>query len=313
VSGAGPSMSPVEMTDAQRRTLEQLVGTGERPLFPQDLSRRLRDRIEGALRGLDLSGQLWLGKSALNDHDRCRGLFHAGVEGEAEPFAHSRKTATGRLFHKAIELDVAGREDRDVYELARTSVERLEDDGSFHDFWSELDVIEQDEIVMEGAKALDLFRATFPPLRALRRQLAPIPELPVRVELLGETLVLSGRVDLALGPLQPPRGTRLLLDMKSQGAWPEYPQDMRFYGLAHTLRFGVPPYRVATFFLESGSWQAEDVTEEIHDKAADRVVAAARSAGALAAGRTPDLSPGAWCGWCPRRTACPASAAPETS
>jgi hypothetical protein len=196
-------MSAVEMSEVQRRTLEQLVGTGERPVFPQDLSQRLRDRIEGALRGLDLSTQLWLGKSALNDHDRCRGLFHAGVEGEGEPFAHSRKTATGRLFHKAIELDVAGREDRDPHELARTSVGRLEDDGSFAEFWGELDAVEQDEIVMEAAKALDLFRATFPPLRALRRELTPIPELPVRVELLGEALVLSGRVDLALGRSSP--------------------------------------------------------------------------------------------------------------
>ena len=36
---------------------------------------------------------------------------------------------------------------------------------------------------------------------------------------------------------------------------------MRFYALVMTLRFGVPPYRAASLFLESGTWQSEDVTE----------------------------------------------------
>ena len=37
---------------------------------------------------------------------------------------------------------------------------------------------------------------------------------------------------------------------------------MRFYALLMTLRFGVPPYRVASLFLDSGEWQAEEVAEE---------------------------------------------------
>ncbi len=82
---------------------------------------------------------------------------------------------------------------------------------------------------------------------------------------------------------------------------------MRFYALLMTLRFGVPPYRVASFFLESGAWQAEDVTEEALMHAADRVVAAARTAAALANGREPSLSAGPYCGWCPRAAVCPAA------
>jgi hypothetical protein len=62
---------------------------------------------------------------------------------------------------------------------------------------------------------------------------------------------------------------------------------------------------VASFFLESGEWQAEDVTEQTLFHAADRVVAATRSAAALQNGRAPTLSPGPWCGWCPRMTVCP--------
>jgi hypothetical protein len=74
------------------------------------------------------------------------------------------------------------------------------------------------------------------------------------------------------------------------------------------LRYGVPPYRVATFFLESGEWQPEDVTEETLGRAVDRVVAAAGTALALLEGKEPALRPGPYCAWCPRAPECPAYA-----
>jgi hypothetical protein len=155
-----------------------------------------------------------------------------------------------------------------------------------------------------------LFQGSFPPLRELRREMAPVTELSVKAQLLGGDLTLSGKIDLVLGVpdrLEPCRATRLAVDLKTGGAWPEYAEDMRFYALLMTLRFGVPPYRVASLFLDSGEWQAEEVAEETLFHTADRVVAAARSAGALLAGREPALTPGSWCGWCPRAFACPSA------
>ena len=110
----------------------------------------------------------------------------------------------------------------------------------------------------------------------------------VRAELLGGDLVLSGQIDLVLGlpdKLEPTRATRLAVDLKTGGAYPEFAEDMRFYALVMTLRFGVPPYRAASLFLESGTWQSEDVTEELLFHAADRVVGAARAAAGLVKGR----------------------------
>jgi hypothetical protein len=76
------------------------------------------------------------------------------------------------------------------------------------------------------------------------------------------------------------------------------------------LRFGVPPYRVATLYLESGEWQAEDVDERSLNRAAERVIGAVRAVAASEAGRALDLSPGHYCRWCPRTAVCPVSAFP---
>ena len=52
-----------------------------------------------------------------------------------------------------------------------------------------------------------MFQASFPPLRELRRELAPIAEMAVQGELLGGALVLSGRIDLVLGSADRPSPT----------------------------------------------------------------------------------------------------------
>jgi hypothetical protein len=303
---------PVALTPIQRRTLEGLIGTGERPTFPADLERRLRDRIEDAVRALELREPLWLGKSTLNDHTRCPGLFEAVRAGEREPFVFSARFAAGRLAHKAVELEVAGREERDPHWLVGEAASRLEEDEAFRAYWDGLDGLRRDETLMDAAKTLDLFRSTMPPLRRLRRELSPSTEWFVKAELLDGALVLSGSPDLLVGAssaVEPWRATRLAIDLKTGRAWPEHAEDMRFYALLLTLRFGVPPYRVATLYLDSGEWQAEDVDERVLDHGADRVIEAARTAAAIDAGRPAELRPGPFCTWCPRGATCPASAA----
>jgi len=301
----------MQLTDPQRRTLDQLIGTGERPVFPADLPQRLRDRIEEAVRGLDLADQLWLGKEKLNDLGKCEGTFLSKLLGEAPPFAHGRASATGVLQHRAIEVIVGAREPLDPHEAAELAAARILDkEERFAEYWQGIDATERDDLLMEVARRTLLFEGSFPPLRDLRKELTPATELSVRAELSGGALVVSGKLDLLLGApdrLEPMRATRLAIDLKTGGAYPDYVEDNRFYALVLALRFGVPPYRVASFFLEGGTWQAEDVTEEILFHAADRVVHAARTAAALQKGRTPQLTAGPWCGWCPRAAVCPSA------
>jgi predicted transcriptional regulator len=301
------------LTPTQRRTLDELIGVGERPTFAPDLAQRLRDRIEEPVRALEPSRQLWLGKSNLNDLGRCPGLFDAVRAGEREPFAFSARFAAGRLAHKAVELEVAGREDRDPHVLVEEAVDRLEEDEAFRVYWEGIDGLRRDETLMEGAKTLELFRSTMPPLRRMRRELSPSTEWFVKAELAGGALVLSGSLDLVLGSgsqAESCRATRLAIDLKTGRAWPEHAEDMRFYALLLTLRFGVPPYRVATLYLDSGEWQAEDVDERMLEHAAGRVVEAVRAAAAVDAGGPPELRSGPFCTWCPRASKCPSSTAP---
>ena len=305
----------MELTEPQRRTLEQLIGTDPRPTFPADLSQRLRDRIEDAVRELELRDTLWLGKEKLNDHARCEGKFAAAIAGEAPPFEHSAKSAAGVLLHRAVEVEVGARDGLGAHAIAETAADRLvEREDRFAEYWRGLDGVDRDGVLMEVVRRITMFQASFPPLKELRRELTPISELPVKAELSGGALVLSGRIDLVLGApdrLEPTRATRLAIDLKSGGAYPEHPEDLRYYALLMTLRFGVPPYRVASLFLDSGEWQAEDVTEETLFHAADRVVAAARAAAALTNGREAVLTAGVYCGWCPRAETCPAALVPS--
>jgi hypothetical protein len=263
---------------------------------------RVRRELEHGLQAAgvlpDGSDVIRLGKHRLNDSQRCEGLFHAGLLREGPPFEHSPVTASGRLFHKAIEVDVATERAFDPLTVCERAAGRSADqDSAFGRYWKTLDQFDRAERLTDASRHLSLFRDSFPPLV---RRWAPQPELYVKVVLAGGRVVLSGAPDLVLG-----RTRRLAIDFKSGRAWPEHPEDMRFYALLLLLRSGVPPYRVATFFLDSGEWQAEDVTEETLDRACDRVVVAARTAVELGAGRAPEVTPGRHCWRCPRMSKCP--------
>jgi hypothetical protein len=300
----------VDMTPVQRRTLDELIRAPTTATPGPDVVDRVRERLEAAAGEYQGATPLRLGKSGLNDLARCPGLFDAVRSGERAPFAFSTRFAAGRLAHKAVELDVAGREDRDVYGLVEDASLRLVEDGAFAVYWQGLEALRRDETLMDAAKTLELFRSTFPPLRRMRRELAPSTEWHVRVELLDGALVLSGTLDLVLGvSVDPVAPSRLAIDLKTGRAWPEHAEDMRFYALLLALRFGVPPYRVATLYLDSGQWQAEDVDGRVLHRATDRIVEAVRAAAASNGGRPLELRPGPYCTWCPRATKCPVSQA----
>ena len=296
----------LELTPVQRRTLVDLIDAGDGAPAPDGLEERLRLRIEDGIQPYLGGSPIRLSKERVNDLARCEGLFQSWVAGEAEPFRYGFRSAQGTLVHKAIEIEIGSRAWLDPHELAERSVLTLESDGPFTSFWEELDAIDRDRLLMATVQVLESFRASFPPLAGLRRMLAPVCEHWLEASFAGGAVAVIGKVDLVLNRPDSTRATRVLVDLKTGRAWPDHPEDMRLYALLYTLRYGIPPYRVATLFLSSGVPQAELVDERLLEHAADRVVSAVRTAFELRArSRAPTLHAGRHCGRCPRRIECP--------
>ena len=151
-----------ELTRPQRRTLDTLLLYGRpRPVFNDGLAERLRSRIEDELR--ELPEQVYLTKARLTNAERCEGRFQAALANEGPPFEHNAKTAGGLLVHRAIELEVGGREERDAHLLVATAAQRLagENEG-FAAYWNGSGEIRRDELAMRATGQLVLFRETFP-------------------------------------------------------------------------------------------------------------------------------------------------------
>ena len=305
----------MELTPVQERTLDQVIRVEEFPLYRRELADDLRAELEERVgRELDAlpEGQtLWLSKARLVDlHARCEGLFVGSLLGEGA-FEYSAALARGQLLHRAVEIAVY-RPDLVETELVALAIRQLRrDDPRFDTFAGLLTDDEAVDLEADAARQLVLFRASFPPPP---RSWAPVVELSLRARLLDDRVVLSARPDLALGtpdPAEPMRGRRLLLELKTGADRPEHDEDARFYALVATLRFGVPPYRVATLNLDSGTWRPQNVTEDLLRSAVRRVADACRRAAALLSGAEPRLNAGPWCGWCPRAPGCPAAATRE--
>jgi len=299
----------LELTSVQRRTLHDLVDVGSGQPFDPGLEGRLRERIEREAGPFEPATPLRVSKERLNELARCQGLFSALIAGEGEPFRYGPRAARGSLVHKAIEIEVGSSHAVDAHELAGRAASRLGEDRQFGLYWGGLDQLDRDGLLMEAVRTLESFRASFPPWHEVRRRLVPVSEQWLEASFAGGAVTILGKVDLMLNRPDPTRSTRVLLDLKSGKAWPDHPEDMRLYALLYTLRYGVPPRRVATLFLESGNPQVEEVTEATLDRAADRVIGAIRTMSVLGAGVEPELRAGPQCGRCPRRDGCPAAAA----
>ena len=293
------------LTPTQERVLTELMGRGQpRPDFDSGLALRLRDELETTLADVaDGLGdqQLAVTKRALSQVHTCE-RHHLGEE-EAG-FEWSVATATGAVAHKAIELSATLRPPAPPEHLVDVALDRLAADhdrgpGAWLAAAAPVDVAE-----LRGA-ALDRllkFADEFPPLKLSWR---PRLESSLSTALCADRIWLRGRVDLALGR---PTGTTagvLILDFKTGRPGRAGVDDLRFYALLETLRAGVPPFRVASWYLDSGQCHAEDVTEDVLASAARRVADGARALYELRVeGRPPTIAPGPACGYCRQRDAC---------
>ncbi len=297
-----------EYNPAQREVVSLLgAPKGDRPSFDAGLRDELLSRLEERLKPLVATigsdrfddDVLYLSKFRLSQALGCERKFMAEL---AEPFRWSPPTARGTVTHKAIELSVHWQQEAPPLELVDEAMARLTNaDKSIADYLQGCDETERAELRAEAGAAITQFLECFPPLKPKWR---PTTDSPIRAELHGGLIVLSGKPDLTLGQ---PEGTvagKVIIDFKTGRFSPSHREDLRFYALLEALRI-LPPRLLATYYLDQGQFHPEAVTRDLLLSAAERVIDGAHRYVELAGdARQPSVTPGPACRWCPVQPDC---------
>lgn len=291
---------------AQRRVLDELRGpSGARPTFDPALAPALRRRLEGALAegAAALERPLWASKQALSRVLACE---EHHLSEERSGFAWSLPAVKGTVAHKAIQLSVTWKGEPAALDLVDAGIERLIDDAGGGDLGAFLGARSPGELAELRSDAGDLvckFLEQWPPLRPSWK---PRSESRLRVELCGGKLILSGKVDLTLGAAVADSAGRLIVDFKTGRPGPHHIDDLRFYALLDTLVIGIPPFRLAGYYLDEARFHAENVTDALLEAATRRTIAGVTRLMELELGlRSPQVTPNPTCSWCTLRITCP--------
>jgi hypothetical protein len=301
-------VSPSPLSPVQQRVVDDLMARGQpRPSFAPEVSIQLRDALEAGLAPVAERlgvGELYVRKRDLVQAHSCE-AHHAAERQQGFP-GWSASTARGTVAHKAIELAVFIREELPPLELVDAAMQRYEDD--LDDVWGPGEWLRgatataRAELRSEANERVVRFFESFPPLSP---RWIPRLEAPVRVELCDGRIVVQAKADLVLGRAQGMEARVLIVDFKTGGSYPTHVDDLRFYALLETIRSGVPPFRVASYYLDSATFHSEDVDLDVLDVAVARTVAGVTKVAELhLLDREPTITPGPTCGYCSLRSGC---------
>jgi hypothetical protein len=279
------------------------------PRLGDDLRAEIERGLEpvtGPIDALALA-PLFLSKHNLNQVHGCEVRYLAerdnGFAGWTIPMAR------GTVAHRAIELSMHARGTPSPSELVDHALARLADDpGGLGEFLQSLPELDRADLRGQAVEQVCSFLESWPPLLPRWR---PRSESKVRVDLCGERITLQGKVDLTVGFAEGTTAGKVLIDFKTGAFSPDHLHDLRFYALIETIARGVPPFRVATHYLERGAagLLSEDITEATLSAAARRTIDAVTRAVELEAGANdppPRVKTGASCRWCPALATCEA-------
>lgn len=298
------------LNPAQQEVLDLLGAPVEsRPTFDAALRDELRAELDAALAhlapDLDPDDPVYVSKHKLSSVHGCEVRM---IAEEELGFEWSIPAARGTVAHKAVELSVHWRGEPTPTELVDEALARLTNGGdSLAEFLqrsTEADIV---ELRGEALDRVTKFAESFPPLQARWR---PVTESRARVELAGGRIVLAGKVDLSLGQARGTTAGKVLIDLKTGGFAPAHLDDLRYYALLETIRIGVPPRLVASYYLDAGVARPEPVTVPLLRATVARVVDGVERLVGLSHGTVaPALRPGPACRWCPRLPDCEAGQA----
>lgn len=289
------------LTPIQRKTLEALRRSGEPLVFDEDLVADIRTEMRVALdhfaERLDDGQELFVTKHRVASVLDCEAHFLAPDEFEWTP-----ATAKGQIAHRAIQLLLGWRGEPSPTELVDEAMARLADEDRGIGMWiATLDKGDEADARGLSTERVTKFVESFPPLD---RRANPVTEAAAQWPVSGPIL-LRARVDLMIGRPSGNQSRKVIIDLKTGRAGPRHRQDLGFYALVETLVRGVPPRKLATFYLDAGEAQTEDVSERLLRTAVRRTLDGINAMVELGAEQRPPIKrPGSSCRWCPLAESC---------
>ena len=289
-----PGLNP-----AQQEVLDLLGAAREdRPTFAPTLRATLRAELDDAL--ADLTEAIDpADPMRVNKHDLAmvHGCERRHLTEKSRPFEWSPPIARGSVAHKAIELSLHRRGRPVALDLVDEALDRLErSDESISGWLATCSEAERAEVRAAANERVATFLECFPPLRAAW---SPVTESRMRLDLLGGRVVISGRSDLTLGRADGHTAGKVIIDFKTGAPTTTHLDDLRLYALLEAVRIGTPPRLMASYYLDSGTAQAEVITEGVLHSAVVRTTDGIRKLHELAIGsRPPVVRPGGGCRWC---------------
>ena len=299
-------------TPRQRDRMERVFGRTEgfvpvRPFPALDpalalrFTKQLETGLEDVAEGFSREELLSINKHDLSSVFKCEGLYLA----ESAAFEWATQKAVGTVVGRAMTAMLTpfarGLAPMELVDQAFQAI--IREGKSLALYVQECGAVERAELAAEATDRLTKFQTDFPQVSP---RWIPRIECPVLVPLCEGRIQLRGKYDLALGRPGITPSEVVVVDFKSGAERSEHRDDARFYALLETLRNEVPPFRVASYYLDSGESRAEDVDEGVLEAAVRRTIDGARRiADMRQSARTPHLTPGGYCTFCTALPECP--------
>lgn len=287
-----------ELSPAQQEVVDQIGARRDSwPEYPAELRYELRGELEkGVASHAELLGDnvsIWANKHAIASVHGCERKYLADREfpGWSVPLAR------GTVVHKAIELSINWHGIAIPADLVDESIASLEfGEQNISGFIQGLSPADRAQLRSDSVDLVTKFDECWPPLK---KQWRPVTESKVRLELFEGRIVLQGKIDLTLGRAEGLRAGKVLVDLKSGKFQPGHMHDLRYYALIETIRIGVPPRRIASYYLDQGRFHPEDVTEDMLFSAAQRAIDGVKRMIELELDSSnPRVAPSPACRWC---------------
>ena len=283
--------------------LERLRVTGRpRPSLDPTLSRRLRDRLDDGLEFLiqpDVEpAPIVVTKDRLTQVLTCEAHHVASQFGERRP---SQAMACGALIDNLFRQLVATGSIGDPMTDGLAALTLDDHQRGLVDWIERLPGPERSELAVEVERQAAGLVARWP---TLSPGWLPRTQQPIKASLAGGRVLLSARVDLAIGRPAVKHASVGIVELKSGKRRAEHRADLHFYALIEALRSPAPPFMVATYYSRTGELDVEPVSEDLLAAAARRTIAAAEALYRLAAGAEPNRTPNPLCGWCDALPTC---------